>query len=111
MAISRVNSATGTSIGAVVGGVDQAVVAGVLDRLRAVEEHAAVGGVAGWWPTTPSPVSRAACTLSMASRAFSRAISIGVDAVMRCTPSVNSPTSGSSPPVRMSMAASTSMNE
>ena len=57
------------------------------------------------------PVSRAACTLSMASRAFSRANSIGVDAVIRCTPIVNSPTSGSRPAVRISIAVMTSTKE
>ena len=58
-----------------------------------------------------SPVSRAACTLSMASRAFSRAISIGVDEVMRCTPIVKSPTSGSRPMVRMNIATMVSRSE
>ena len=43
------------------------------------------------------PVSRAVCTLSMASRAFSRAISIGDDSPARLTATAVTPTSGSSP--------------
>ena len=56
-------------------------------------------------------MSRAAWTLSIASRAFSRAINIGVDAAIRCTATANNAASGSNPDVRINIAASTSISE